>query len=446
MELNSTLSQIDSLKQEAESLKPFKPEWERVFWEKFRLEFNYNSNHMEGNTLTYGHTQILLKSGNVVGKYNIRELQEMKAHDLALKIISESANDSEFTLTQKFIREINQTILVEPFYNEAITQEGKPTQKLITPGEYKKTSNSVRLPNGEMYYYPSPEETPALMSELIDWYEKESQERELHPVQLAALFHYKLVRIHPFDDSNGRTARLLMNYILLKNDYTPLVIESTDKKNYLIALNEADAGNINIFVEYITLNSLRWQELYLKAIKGEKIEEIGDFEKEVELLKKTLNEKDKIQQSFSTDIVLSLIQNSFLPLYKKVIEKNSSLDNFYFSKEMRFGFNGPNFSIKNYEQLKKIVEEWKQTISKNGSIDFQYIHKGLSSKNAGAVDNYSNLSIKLHEFTYQIFSDHNNRPVFEKKYTESLSEDEIQIIVSEIAKKSLEYIKQHIQS
>ena len=100
MELDSTLAKIDSLKEEAEKFKSSaKPEWERAFWDKFRLEFNYNSNHMEGNTLTYSHTQVLLKSGDVVGKYNIRELQEMKAHDLALKIIRESAEDSNFSLS-----------------------------------------------------------------------------------------------------------------------------------------------------------------------------------------------------------------------------------------------------------------------------------------------------------------------------------------------------------
>ena len=309
------LKQIDSLKKEADQLQPVKPELEKVFWEKFRLEFNYNSNHMEGNTLTYGHTQILLKSGDVVGKYNIRELQEMKAHDLALKIISESADDSEFSLSQKFIKEINETILVEPYYNDAITQDGKPTQKLIIPGEYKKTPNSVRLSNGEMFNYPSPEETPALMGDLIDWYEKETKSKELHPVHIAALFHYKLVRIHPFDDSNGRTSRLLMNYVLLKHGFAPLVIESTDKKNYLIALNEADAGDIQAFVDYIGKLGLRWHELYLKALKGEKIEQEGDFEKEVEILKKNLTHKQKITQKISKQTILTTFDNSLLKLF-----------------------------------------------------------------------------------------------------------------------------------
>jgi Fic family protein len=321
MELIEILQQIDSLKQETDSLPTKKTELERIFWDKFRLEFNYNSNHMEGNTLTYGHTQILLKSGDVVGKYNIRELQEMKAHDLALKNIRQAADDPEFRLSQKFIKEINQLILVEPFYSEAITPEGKPTQKRIVPGEYKKTPNSVRLSNGEMYFYASPEETPALMSDLIDWYQKETETKELHPVEIAALFHYKIVRIHPFDDSNGRTARLLMNYILLKNGFSPLVIESNDKKNYLIALQEADAGDKEAFVLYISNIGLRWQRKYTRASKGEKIEEDGDLDKEIDLLKKRLSKNKGPKLEISADTVQNTMHQSIIPLIKSV-EKN----------------------------------------------------------------------------------------------------------------------------
>jgi len=443
MELNSVLAQIVLHKKEVDNLQPVKPEFERMFWEKFRLEFNYNSNHMEGNTLTYGHTQILLRTGDVVGKYNIRELQEMKAHDLALKIIRESASDPEFELSQKFIREINQTILVEPFYNEAITPEGKSTQKLIVPGEYKKTPNSVRLPNGEMHHYPSPEETPALMGDLMDWYEKESKSKELHPVQIAALFHYKLVQIHPFDDSNGRTARLLMNFILLKNDYAPLVIESNDKKNYLIALNEADAGNINAFVEYIIILSERWQELYVKALKGEKIEEPEDFDKEIELLKKKISEKNKVKKIFSKEATVHLLDNSFSPLLEKIINKLSSLDQFYYTKEIRFGINGPNSTVKNIAEIKKIFEDQIASITANSSIDLLHIFKGLQTQSSGVVDFHSYLKIRFNEFTYQISRGTPGEWFLEKKYDESLSEKDTDVIVSNLAKEALIYIKNH---
>lgn len=430
MELNPILQQINSLKQEAEKLQPVKPELERVFWDKFRLEFNYNSNHMEGNTLTYGHTQILLKSGDVVGKYNFRELQEMKAHDLAVKIIRESAFDPEFPLNQKFIKEINQIILVEPYYNDAITQEGNPTQKLITPGEYKKTPNSVRLKSGEMFYYPTPEETPALMGELIDWYKKETNSNELHPVQIAALFHYKLVRIHPFDDSNGRTSRLLMNYILLKYGYAPLVIESKDKKNYLIALNEADAGDMEAFVKYITNLALRWQGLYVKALKGEKIEETDDFEKEVELLKKDLK---KIEKKID---IPEIFKKSFLPLINAIENRLTKLDDFFFknslNKTMR-DVNGNDYDVNRLNEYKDISQFDGLIIS------FTYNHIDLKTK-GNNINYQSIIHIQFNRDAYQVIVNPANKTIT-KSYKQLLSKEEIEEISGIVAKTELSFIK-----
>ena len=433
MEFTDILQQIDSLKQEAENLQPVKPELEKVFWDKFRLEFNYNSNHMEGNTLTYGHTQILLKSGDVVGKYNIRELQEMKAHDLALKIIRESAENPEFSLSQKFIREINETILVEPYYNDAITQDGRPSQKLIIPGEYKKTPNSVRMQNGEMFNYPSPEETPALMGDLIDWYEKETTAKELHPVQIAALFHYKIVRIHPFDDSNGRTSRLLMNYILLRNEYAPLVINSTDKKNYLMALNEADAGDIEAFVRYITSIQLHWQGLYLKALKGEKIEESRDFEKEVELFKKDL--KTKLNSDISE--VKKIHQLSFLPLTEKLKNSLSKLNEFYDSTET------VSIAIDEFGSrvdIYKIVDDI--SIAKTKPSRFIFAHQHSNYKASKKIINYNTECIlTLLQYSYQIEINPAKKTI-KLSNNEYLSQEQIEELCSAAVRKEFEFIKE----
>ncbi|MBK8088659.1 MAG: hypothetical protein IPK31_12305 [Chitinophagaceae bacterium] len=120
MNLSASIQQIDVLKKEADDLQPINPDFEQKFWNKYRLEFNYNSNHIEGNTLTYGHTQLLLMFDKVGSDaYSLRELEEMKAHDVALRLVKEAALDPEHILTEKFIREINQTILVRPYYKDA---------------------------------------------------------------------------------------------------------------------------------------------------------------------------------------------------------------------------------------------------------------------------------------------------------------------------------------
>ena len=165
-----------------------------------------------------------------------------------------------------------------------MTADGQPTRRKIQVGEYKEHANSVRLQNGEIFHYASVIETPMKMQELMSWYNQ--QKTVLHPVQLAAEFHHKFVLIHPFDDGNGRIARLIVNYMLLRRGYPPIIIKSVDKKNYLLALDKADTGDLAAFIIYIG-DQLAWTlDLYISAAKGEAIEEDGDWNKKLELLKK----------------------------------------------------------------------------------------------------------------------------------------------------------------
>ncbi|MDE6038941.1 MAG: Fic family protein, partial [Paramuribaculum sp.] len=97
-------------------------------------------------------------------------------------------------------------------------------------------------PTGERFEYASPEETPALMADLIQWYNDAVEEGALTPIQLAALFHYRYIRIHPFEDGNGRIARLMVNFILSRHKWPMMVIRSKNKKSYLSALALADAS------------------------------------------------------------------------------------------------------------------------------------------------------------------------------------------------------------
>lgn len=431
--MTDILKQIDSFKEDAEKLQPVKPELEKIFWDKFRLEFNYNSNHIEGNTLTYGHTQLLLLFDKIGGDYSLRELEEMKAHDVALKLVKEAALDKEQGLTEKFIKEINELILVRPFYNEAITPDGRPAKRLIQPGKYKQYPNSVRLQNGEMFNYASPEETPAYMGDLIEWYRKEEDSKELHPVQLAALFHYRFVRIHPFDDSNGRTARLMMNYILVRNGFVPLVIESEYKKYYLIALNEADTGNIKAFAEYISKLSLRWQELYLKALKGEKIEEARDIEKEIELFKKDL--KAKLDSDIS--LIKKIHQFSFLPLVEKLKDMLSKLDQFYDSTHISTAATdefGKQVDIYN------ILDDISSAKAKAYRFVFSYHHIGYKASKKN-INYSSECTLTIFQYNYQIEIDPAKKAITIKN-NEYLTHDQIEELCSLAARKEFEFIKE----
>ncbi len=249
--MKELIEHIELLKKQFQQLNLLKPEDQQRLDKKFRLEWNYNSNHIEGNTLTYGETELLLIFDQTKGNHEFREYEEMKGHDVALKLVIDLAKDNERNLTEKFIRELNDVLLVRPFYKEAITPDGQSTRRLIKIGEYKSLPNSLRLANGEIFDYASPSETPALMNDLMEWYHAASNDNLQHSIEVAAELHYRFVRIHPFDDGNGRIARLLMNYHLIKNDYPPVIIKSTDKKKYLFVLHEADTGDISALKEYV---------------------------------------------------------------------------------------------------------------------------------------------------------------------------------------------------
>ena len=284
------LNYIDQLSATYHSLLPMSPENQRRWDKKVRLEFNYNSNHIEGNTLTYGDTQLLLLFDETHGSHPMRDYEEMKAHDVAFQKIKEWATDTETPLTEQDIKNLNQIILVQPFWKNAITPDGQPTRRQITVGNYKTQPNSVRLPNGELFEYTAPQEVPIKMQALMEWYRDE--QTTLHPVTLAAMFHYKFVCIHPFDDGNGRVSRLLMNYVLLAHKLPPVIIKSSDKQNYLHALHLADTEQYEDLIRYIAQQVVSSLEMAIKAAKGESIEEPDDLDKEIALLTRQLQHQE----------------------------------------------------------------------------------------------------------------------------------------------------------
>jgi Fic family protein len=231
------MNNIERLYKEWLSLQPMNPDLKRQIDQQFMIDFNYNSNHLEGNTLTYGQTKLLLLFGDTIGNASMQDYEEMKAHNVGLELMKITASDKERQLSDNFIRELNKTILVRDFWK---TSRDGDSRYQIKVGAYKTRPNSVITPTGEVFNYASPEETPSLMSDLVRWHNAEEQKGFLSPFELATLFHYRYIRIHPFEDGNGRIARLLMNYILLRHNYPMIVVRTDDRNNYLKALHQCD--------------------------------------------------------------------------------------------------------------------------------------------------------------------------------------------------------------
>ncbi len=222
------------------ALQPLKEKDRDRLSRRFTVDFNYNSNHIEGNTLTYGQTEILLLFGKVIGEADVRDVQEMTASNVGLKMMTQEARVKEMPLTQNFIRTLHKTLLREDYTVYRELPGGVQTSYTVHAGTYKTRPNSVITRYGDRFEYASPEETASLMTDLVDWYNEAEREGKLSPVELAALFHYRYIRIHPFEDGNGRIARLMVNFILSRHDYPMIVVRSRKKSEYLEALHQAD--------------------------------------------------------------------------------------------------------------------------------------------------------------------------------------------------------------
>lgn len=313
-----------------------KPEDESRLKRKFMLEFNYNSNHIEGNTLTYGQTELLLLFGKVVNEASMKDLEEMKAHNVCLKMIQEEAADAHMPLTETFIRQLHHTLLREDYTFYHQLPDGTTTSYVIHAGIYKTRPNSVITVTGEPFEYASPEETPALMTDLVEWYNAEEQKGALSPIELATVLHYRYIRIHPFEDGNGRMARLLVNYILTRHHYPMIVVKSHDKNHYLTALNRCDVQvgptpsvgahaeleQLKPFVDYMTQCLEAALTINIKAAKGENINEADDWKKNLKLKYRDKLNKPAVTEEF----VNKILEQDYQPLLNNI---NSELSEFY---------------------------------------------------------------------------------------------------------------------
>ena len=189
------LEEIDLLKKELDALRPLPSDVLGRIGQKLRIEWNYHSNAIEGNSLTLGETRSLILHGLTAHGKPLRDHLDIEGHDEAVKAIEDAVKSNE-AFNQVFIRNLHTVLLKEPYETAAITPDGQRVKRRIAVGAYKTQPNNVRTSTGETYYFTPPEQVQAAMSDLVDWYRKKEDEGE-HPVIMAATFHYRFVRIHP---------------------------------------------------------------------------------------------------------------------------------------------------------------------------------------------------------------------------------------------------------
>ena len=237
-------------KQQLDRFRPLPKVLVRNLEDWFRVELTYNSNAIEGNTLTRRETALVVEKGLTVGGRSLVEHLEATNHAYALDWVQEQVNRKPSSLKQRDILQIHNMIL------RGIDDTHAGCYRTV----------AVRI-SGPTVVLANPIKVPDLMTEFIKWIKKAD---EIHPIDLAAEAHYRLVSIHPFVDGNGRTARLMMNMILLMAGYPPAIIAKRERLAYITALEKAQTGGSkDNYLKLIAKAVNRSLDIYLKAAQGE---------------------------------------------------------------------------------------------------------------------------------------------------------------------------------
>ncbi len=437
---------IDSLKNQIDQSRPLSPEIEDKVMQKLRLEWNYHSNAIEGNRLNYGETVAFLMTGITAKGKSLKDHLDIRGHNEAILFLLSIVKD-ERDFTESDIRSLHEMILVEPYDSPAKTADGTPTKKRITLGVYKTSPNHVKTITGEIHYYASPEETPAKMQELMEWYREASANKEIHPLVLAALFHYKFVAIHPFDDGNGRLSRILMNLILMRNSFPSVVIKMEDRQVYYSNLSLADTGTYFPFIEFIGDYLTTSLNLYLKAIEGGDIDEPEDIDKEIALFKLELQHKVNLEtrEKKSNEIIEKIMIYELDPLFEKIIQKVNQFEEYFITKSFTVSFDESTIDQFQYEEstFKDYIIQLQDRVYRKEVHDSSINLKIWLMEFKNFTNKFSSntsLNIIFNEYNYYI-SDEKFKPIVEKLYSERLTQQD-QILV---VKKLVTYLKNNIQ-
>jgi len=249
--MDDLLQRLLTKKQLLDSYRPLQNELIKNLEEWFRIELTYTSNAIEGNTLTRQETAMVVEEGLTVQGKSLTEHQEAINHAQAFDYIQTLVNKKRQQLTANDLLDIHSLTL----------------NKIddINKGSYRNVA--VRL-RGSTTVLPNALKVPELMEEFISWLQSSVSD---NPIKIAAEAHYKLVSIHPFVDGNGRTARLLMNLLLMQLGFPPAIIRKEDRSAYINSLEKGQTKNDLVDYYSLMFEAIdRSLDIYLEAVEPER--------------------------------------------------------------------------------------------------------------------------------------------------------------------------------
>lgn len=254
-EFQATFDRLYEKKQVLQTSRPLPAIALNKIKESLSIEWTYNSNSIEGNTMSLRETQMVLQEGITIKGKSLREHFETHNHDKAIDYLFSIVNDGYV------LRSI-----------DILSLHGLVLRSIEDDFAGRLRNGGVRI-SGANFVPPNAHKVSDLLDELIDFIN--TNPLGLNDIELAAVFHHKLVWIHPFFDGNGRTVRLAMNLLLMRCGFPPAIILKNDRKKYYEALNQANGGNYQKLTLLMCQAVERTLNIYLNALPGNDSEYIS---------------------------------------------------------------------------------------------------------------------------------------------------------------------------
>lgn len=460
MKYTDIKNKIDSIKEKIVQNGKLTKEQLNIINNKFRLEWNFNSNSMEGNTLTIEETRSVMVGNLDVRQKPIKDVLEMKGHDEVISNILKIGK-AELRLSEKRIKEIHAGIMHE-----------EDSQKKNKIGNWKPENNEIFNHKGEKYTFVDWELVPDKMHDLLNKTNADidaiiaNNKNAPHPIDVALQFHLEYLEIHPFYDGNGRTARILTNLILIALGYTPFWISKSERSVYYNYISDIQSygGDKEAFYQYVSGLIERSEQLVLDVIEGKDIEEEDDVEKELEILKRQLKAKDDKVVAKSNEAIKELYQNSFRKLFEQLIEKTKKFDEMFVEKKFQSSGEGNRSWNSGIEYFDEFFENLFEKKSNSGGdfygeepkpkkiddLRLSITYNGFKHDGTNTFGSYTSVFVIFQQYYYIINDTNSSDPdkdTFCKKlYSESLSNEEIKTMVNTLTKKLLADIKGRIKA
>ncbi len=245
----SMRKRLDEKHKRLNALRPLPVSAVQKLREQFQIEMTYNTNAIEGNSLTLRETFLVVNEGLTVKGKPLKDHLEAKSHQAALEYLYELIEHGHrVTLSERLIRQLHQLVMQD------VDREWA--------GVYR---NGPVMITGTKHRPPEALEVSKKMHTLVTWLN--TNEQKIHPIELASQAHHKLAAIHPFFDGNGRTSRLLMNVLLMRKGFPLTIILKNDRKKYYRVLSRADDGDLAPLVQFVAQTIERSLDIYLRALE-----------------------------------------------------------------------------------------------------------------------------------------------------------------------------------